>query len=50
MNLFTKQIQNYRLRERIYSYQWGEQEKVIEWEFKINMNTHTVLSIARRGK
>ena len=39
MNLFTKQKQTHRLRERTYGYQgerWGAE---IDWEFGIDMDT-----------
>ena len=38
MNLFTKQIQIHRLREKTYGYQGGKGVG-IDWEFRIDMYT-----------
>ena len=39
MNLFTKQKQTHRLREKIHGYQRGRVEGGIDWEFGIDLYT-----------
>ena len=39
MNLFTKQKQTHRLRERTYGYQGRRVGRGIDWEFGIDMYT-----------
>ena len=43
VNLFTKQKQTHRLRERIHGYQRGRVRGGIDWEFGIDL--YTLLSL-----